>query len=309
MINDHFEIYGPANQTVEAWAADYLRHQVKNSPPWQEDLTTAIKTRCGNLRPGDGQVLRATFFGQKDEKVDVENLVLYNIGSFGDAGSNGILFEYGAGIPLAPSGAGHPFCYRYELAGRRKGFSDWQVGLPLARFDWTDLGELSGDKLLAPVWLALARAHERSEAETFPVHFAPGAAFAVRLRIRPPHQHTRVLGNMVKGIVDGVVSAFQSHTDMKVLPKVIPPLALTIEKARPAGKADPAELERHFRQCGRGVLGPVWQLVSPSGGGGVIWRPDDHLCVAGELIRADSHHDRHWAIKGDVISVSRRDQK
>lgn len=306
MITDDFEIYGPTDGTVEAWAAEYVRHQPKDGRLWQKKLTTAITNRCGDLRPEKGQVLHATFFGARDDNADVENLVLYNVGSFGQAGGNGIRFEHGVGIPPAPSGAWHPYCYRYRLAEQSQGFSDWRVGLPLARFDWTDLGELAGDKLLAPVWLALARAHERGKAETFPAHFTPGTVFAVRLRIRPPHEHQRVLGNMVKGIIDGVVSALHSHTDMTVLPRVIPSLTQTIAKASPALDAASADIERHIREHGRDVLGPVPLLVRPSASGGVIWDPDDHLCVAGELIRADPPSGRHWAIKGDVVRLSPR---
>ena len=115
MITNHFEIYGPDNGTVQAWSAEYVPHQPKD---WKKTLATEITTRCGGLRPEDGQVLHATFFGKKKVNADVENLVLYNIGRFSVAGRNGIRFEYGAAMPAAPDGAAYQFCYRYALEAR-----------------------------------------------------------------------------------------------------------------------------------------------------------------------------------------------
>jgi hypothetical protein len=102
-------------------------------------------------------VLHATFFGDKDAKADVENVVLYYIDSFRVAGRNGIRFELGAAVPSAPDGAEYPFCYRYALVPRSGAFADWQQGRTLASFDWTDLGAFAGEKKAAQVWLALAR--------------------------------------------------------------------------------------------------------------------------------------------------------
>ena len=303
MITNHFEIYGPDNGTVQAWAAEYVPHQPKD---WKKTLATEITTRCGGLRPEDGRVLHATFFGKKKINADVENLVLYNIGAFGKASDNGIRFEHGAGVPPAPSGTQYPFCYRYELVTEDHSFRDWQPGETLASFDWINLGEFKGEKLAAPAWLALARAYERGQVEVFRSDLTTGTEFAVRIHIRPPGKHTRVLSNMVKGIVDGTVSAFQAHTDLTVLPRVIPPLVKAIHAASPALEADHFEVERHLREQGRGVLGEVAQLISPNNGGGFAFAPDDPRCVVGELIRIDPPGDRHWAIKGNVVEVSRR---
>jgi hypothetical protein len=300
VITNHFEIYGPVNGTVQAWAAEYVPHQPKD---WKKTLATEITTRCGGLRPEDGQLLHATFFGKKKVNADVENLVLYNIGAFGRASDNGIRFEHGAGVPPAPSGTQYPFCYRYELVTGDHSFRDWQPGETLASFDWINLGEFKGEKLAAPAWLALARAYERGQAEVFRSDFTPGTEFAVRIHIRPPGKHTRVLSNMVKGIVDGTVSAFQAHTDLTVLPRVIPPLVKAIHAASPALEADPFEVERHLREQGRGVLGEVAQLIRPYRDGSFAFAPDDPWCVAGELIRVDPPGERYWAIKGDVVAL------
>lgn len=287
-------VHGPVvgNGVVEAWADDYIRYEAKHRPPWQEQLRTEIRMHCERLKPSAGQVLHAVFFGDKRANADVENVVLYCFGSFSTAGSNGIRFEHGAGVPLTAGGDAYPFCYRYALAPRSGTFADWQQGRTLASFDWTDLGAFTGEKIAAQVWLALSR----GQAEVAEQVRAPDRPFAVRVEVRPPRDHQKVLGNLVKGVFDGVISAFQAHTDTTVLPEVG-------ERISKVVGAVPKEIEQHLLDRHRAVLGDVSRLVSPYGKG-VQWNPADHWCVAGELLRAEPI-DSHWAIKGEIVELQR----
>jgi hypothetical protein len=101
---------------------------------------------------------------------------------------------------------------------------------------------------------------------------------------------------LVKSIFDGVISAFQAHTDTTVLPQVVSQLAKVLP-------AEPAEIEKHLLDQRRAALGVVQRLVKPFGEG-VQWMPADHWCVAGELLSAEPIGPR-WAITGEVIKLSR----
>jgi hypothetical protein len=285
------EVHGPVagSAVVEAWADDYIRFERR--PVWQEHLRTEIRTRCQQLQPSAGQVLHATFFGAKLPNADVENLALYNIDSFKVAGRNGIRFELAAGVPPAPDGGEYPFCYRYALAPRSGAFADWQQGRTLASFDWTDLGAFAGEKKLAQIWLALAR----GQVEVVEPACTPETPFALRVQVRPPHGRQPVLGGLVKGIFDGVICAFQAHTDTAVLREVVARLATVLA-------ADPVEIEELLLDQRRAVLGVVQQLVYPYRGD-VKWDPADHLCVAGELLPAEPVGPR-WAIRGELVELS-----
>jgi uncharacterized protein YggE len=290
------DIRGPVgNSVVEAWADDYIRFE--NLPAWQHDLRNEIRSRCRQLEPATDQVLHASFHGAKHPKADVENVLLYYIGSFREAGRNGIRFEHGSGALDAPDGTKnqYEYGYRYALAPRSETFAHWRVERTLASFDWIDLGDLRSEKLLAQVWLQICR----GQVEVFD-RLSPDAPFAVRVEVHPPSSHQPVWGGMVKGVFDGVVSAFQAHTDSSVLSTVAARLAAVLP-------ADSVEIEEHLLDQRRAVLGAVQRLVSPYGES-VKWDPSDHLCVAGELLASDSPplgDSGRWAIRGGLVEVGR----
>lgn len=295
MLESRAKIRGPVadSSRVEAWADEYIRFE--NRPAWQECLRNEIRTRCGQLVPSVGQVLHATFFGPKTSNADVENLALYNIDSFSVAGRYGIRFELGTAVPPAPDGAEYPFGYRYALAPRSETFTHWQQERILASFDWTDLGKFAGEKKLSQVWLALVRAYAGDKIDVAAPASAAETPFAVRVQVRPARGRQPVWGGLVKGIFDGVISAFHAHIDATILPHVVGQLANVLP-------AEPVEIEEHLLDQRRAVLGVVPRLVKPFGKG-VQWNPADHRCVAGELLAADPTGP-DWAIKGELIEVT-----
>ncbi len=281
---------------VQAWADDYIRFERR--PAWQEQLRTEIREGCNSLEPTSQQILHATFFGAKRANSDVENLVLYNIGpSFRLPGRNGIRFEYGAAVPAGPNDAEYAFGYRYELASSSEPFAHWQSGRTLAAFDWIDFHSGS-NSTLARVWLALARARADGtiDAAVPGVHTPTEAPFAVRIQVRPLQGHEPGWGDLMKPAFDGVISAFQAHTDKSVLPTVTERLARALD-------ADAAEIEQHLIEQRWAALGAVPRLVSPYREG-VKWDPADHRCVAGELLGAAPSGPR-WSMRGEIVEVTR----
>jgi len=292
ILQGRYEIHGPTvdSAVVQAWSDDYIRLERRSD--LQRVLRNEIRGRCSQLDPSPEQVLHAKFFGAKRLNADIENLLFFNIGSFRSAGRNGIRFESGQGVPPARSGGDYPFGYRYALAQRSGTFDHWQPSRTLASFDWIDLGDFAGEKKLSRVWLALSRGQVEVADRACP----PEAPFAVRIQIRPPLGREPVWGNLVKGLFDGVISAFQAHTDTTVLSDAASRIATMIP-------AEPAEIESHLLDQRRAVLGVSSRLVSPYRKG-VKWDPADHRCVAGELLAAEPVGSR-WAIRGEVLEQAR----
>lgn len=291
ILEGRYEIHGPTEDgsVVEAWSDDYIRLERRSD--LQKVLRNEIRSRCGQLDPSPEQVLHAKFFGAKRLNADVENLLFFNIGSFRTAGRNGIRFESRQGVPPAPSGGDYPVGYRYALARRSGTFDHWQPSRTLASFDWIDLGNFAGEKKLSKVWLALSRGQVDVSDSVCP----PEAPFALRIQIRPRLGQQPVLGSLVKGVFDGVISAFQAHTDTTVLSEAVSRIATMIP-------AEPAEIQSHLLDQRRAVLGVSPRLASPYREG-VKWDPADHRCVAGELLAAPPVGP-YWAIRGEVIELA-----
>jgi hypothetical protein len=142
------------------------------------------------------------------------------------------------------------------------------------------------------VWLALVR----GQVYLAELALAPHTPFAVKIEVRPPHGRQPRPDLLMKGIFDGVIAAFQVHTDTAVLSDVASRLATVLP-------AETTEIERHLLDQRRAVLGPVRQLVLPQRKGGT-WNPADHMCVAGELLPAEPVGPR-WAIRGELLELSR----
>lgn len=288
-----FEAKGPLSgaAVVEAWADEFVLFERR--PAWQEQLRDEIRSYCRQLEPSGSQILHATYFGPKPPKADVENLVLYYIDSFAHVGRNGIRFEHGAAVPLAPSGIEYAVGYRYTMASKSDSFAHWQQSRVLASFDWTDLGAFAGEKKLEQVWFALGRGESRIAKPAC----APDTPFAVKLQLRPPRGYQlRVNSNLVKAIFDGVICACQAHTDTASLPEITSRIAAHLN-------ADPTEVESLLLDRHGAVLGVVPRLVHHRSDG-VQWNPVDHWCVAGELVATQPVDDR-WAISGEIVELSR----
>jgi hypothetical protein len=283
----------PDRPVVEAWAEEYIRFERR--PVEQEQLRAEIRTRLGQLTAAPDQVLHTTFFGAKHPAADVENLALYYIddtgASFADAARYGLGFELATDCPPSPTGRDYAYGYRYELLRRDTPWRHWREERELASWDWVDLGAFAGSKKLEQVWLDLRRHH---------VHIAgaPRASstpFAVRVAIRPPQGVVPRLGYLVKGIIDGVVCAFQAHTDRSSAVEVATRVSNTIE-------ATSHEIETLLVRQDRAVLGVVPRLLHKRGAG-VIWAPSDDLCVAGELLAAEPTGPT-WSLRGRVTELA-----
>lgn len=277
------------DRAVRVWADDYIRFE--HRPPWQEELRNVIRAQLAELEPSMAQVIHATFCGDKPGNADVENLLLYNLAALKVAAVNGIRFELGAEVPHTPDGIERPVYYRYALEPLSGRFDHWRPARSLASFDWCNLGASVEQTTAAHVWLALTLA--RPAVITQPI--APATPFAVNVHIRPPRGQEPRPDLRMKGILDGVIAAFQAHTDIAVLNDAADRLATVLPAAS-------AEIARHLHDASRAVLGPVPQLVRPRGKAGV-WNPGDHWCVAGELI-SEKPVDSCWAFRGEVIEVA-----
>jgi hypothetical protein len=292
------EVRGPysGKPIVEAWTNEYIRFEHRTAQ--QEQLRSEIRARVRQLSAAPDQVLHATYFGPKHPAADVENLVLYYIDDSGTtfsigAAQFGLRFELAPRCPPAPSWRTYRYGYRYELAPRHEQFMHWVEGRELASWKWIELGRFDGPKKLEQVWLALIRGAVHVSA----VPRNADTLFAVRVAVQPPAGVTPNLGYLVKGVIDGVVCAFQAQTDRTNLADI----AIRLSSLVPA---PPDEIAALLTSSTTAVLGVVPRLVHLRSTG-VIWAPGDDRCVAGELLATQAVGST-WRIAGRVLELSPR---
>jgi hypothetical protein len=152
---------------------------------------------------------------------------------------------------------------------------------------------LHGEKKLEAVWWAL-RSAAVSVAHT---QRAAATPFAVEVKLHPPRDTRPTTAGLVKGLMDGVVCAFQAHQDTGTSPALAEHLSPVI-----SSPAD--EIEAALVSGERAVLGSVPRLVYERRAG-VQWAPADHMLVAGRLIVMPPSGET-WRLAGGISEVQAR---
>jgi hypothetical protein len=254
----------------------------------QTALRDEIRSAVGALAATPEQVLHAVFCGDIPPRADVENLLLYNIGAahLKHASQYGLRFEHDP----RPRHGGARFSFRYELEDRRAEFAHWRPSRRLASWDWTDVGPLASERKVEQIWRALHRTHTDVNATAR----APDAPFCVRVKIRPPIRRSAAPATVIKSFLDGIICAFQAHTDTTTATDIAQRLT-----ARMSTPTD--EIRKRLLDPRHAVLGDVPKLVHARGSG-VIWAPADAYCRAAELLFEPRTTDT-WSISGMIDEI------
>ncbi len=134
------EFDGPeeGKREVRLWANRYIPFEHLNDP--QIAARTELRRRIALLSARPGEMLHASYAGPKPADMDVENLLLYNIGGecFRPAARYGVRFELAASHRDAPSGRALGCSYRYRMIEHGEDLADTRalasIGHSAARF-------------------------------------------------------------------------------------------------------------------------------------------------------------------------------
>ena len=242
------------------------RH-VPFEPRTAQQRATRDLLRAGlrGLKARGGQLLHARLAGTLPQGTDIENALLYNIdqggGCMAAATTAGLRFE------VDPEPLAHGVRYRYGLAPADGAFESWRLGRELARIGHCPIDVRT--LRCTPAWWAL----RRGAAEVATERLRPDERFCVVLDVAGPSDALRP--ETLKVLVDAVVCSLQAHRDTSTLDEIARRLGVALD-------AEPAAVADALQDTARAVLGPRPRLLHPWGTV-VQWRPDDHLCVAGDV--------------------------
>jgi hypothetical protein len=280
----HVEPVSPGHPHVEAWSRRRLPF---GSNGEMRALRNALRAALRELRAADGEILHATYISPIDELCDTENVLIYNLESTACFGANA---RDGGGSAKARSKLSQPHrpasvAPRITTGTRPDRRARRSVGA-LAHFT----AELPSPETLelSRLWYALKNGEWRLDGEA-----ESPRLFGLRLRWATPGR-MRNATELIKPVIDAVVTSLQAHDHPVTLPEVSARVAAMLGQ-RPD---EVSNLLTDQRQTLLGASRLLWPWRAS-----VQWNPCDDRCVAAELLIA---RDARPSLAGEVFAVSPR---
>jgi hypothetical protein len=260
--NFHVEATG---DTVQLWSIRRLPFEPKG---WLKEMKLGLRAGLQQLQPSSPDDILSCRFTSKDSGVfDLENVLLYNVGSGGFArtAKNELrLSRTVAAPPDCPVALSSvPLCFhQYQVRPVSTGLPAW-TRQPLASWRFT-LPRTRGDRKPHQVWWAM----KGGECQSGSRRLGAGRRFGLVVTYQTPKPVN--LAGKIKVLLDGVVSGLHSMPG-SVEPQVLAWLAVHLS-------TNEAAIAAALRDESNAVLGncSLVRLFSD----GVQWHPRDDLCDA-----------------------------
>jgi hypothetical protein len=286
-----------AGSRVDAWSATRLPFEpVGTMLQFRAGLRVAVE----QLSADSGRALQAIYTSPLGGRFDVENVLLYNVGTaaFERSVESGLIAERRMGpVPDPPSplvSAAHH--YGYAIAESDQPWQAWSIIRRLASFESVELTSLADAARPASVWLAIRRGTTSVLSAT-----DADSAIGLELTVKLPASSRTNLATMTKPLLDGTIAAFHVHEDPGSLDVVS-------ERLHPRLDARATEIRSLLGRNEAAILGSrrlLWPWRE-----GVQWNPADDRCAAFRIRRvsrtATSPADRAVRISGSIFELARR---
>lgn len=295
--SDRYRIVGPqeGHRSVEFWSVKRLPFEPDG---WIKTARGELREAIGELSLQAGEILHAVYRSEERSFADVENILLYNVGTGHFAGltSNGLRFERSFIAPpphssLPKNSALHYHWYGPCLPGGT--YAHWARGDTLASWSVPSV-TLRPTPSAGDVWLGMKEAPSVTTSETS----QPPDYFGLSVKVILPAGARVNLAVLVKTLFDGIIAGLHAHDGSK-LDEVACRLATNLN-------AEPAHIRRALMDSRNTILGRR-KLLHPFRQS-VQWNPADDLLVAGELeVTRDSTAEMSSGFSGELYRVQSTD--
>lgn len=221
------------------------------------DARTQLRTAIRNLRIPQGQVLSAAYTSLDCSFFDVENVLIYNVGTgtFRDCATNGIVFFRRRAVPPSSHSGNtlpHFHDYTYTDAPTRP------IGPLSYCFEFKPPPLTTTTKLQDVWWRAADASCGHSQSLTSP--------FSIHVEITTNRVVTNVAA-IVKPFLDGIICGMQGDSN---------PNPDAVQRLAAKCNWDPQEITRKLRNSAVSALGN--RRLVDCYRDYVKWDPVDHLC-------------------------------
>ncbi|NLC45189.1 MAG: hypothetical protein GX783_13025 [Clostridiales bacterium] len=277
------------NKSVELWSKIRLPFEPKG---WLLEMRNSLRSRLRTMHNSENTMLQAQYVSNEEGYFDVENVLIYNVGSgsFTDLCRRGLCFERVFSLPIQPKNIEEifPHYQRYSLIDPSQGSLYWAKEQILAYWTEVSCPDLKGDIKPHSFWYAI----KSGTVEVIDKLKLP-SYFGLKLKINAPRGTRINLASVIKPLLDGIISGFHSH-DGSYNPIVVGRLTRSLGE-------EESHIERMLMEQSKAVLG-IRNLVHPFGTG-IQWNPGDDFCVAAKVVIDDCIVGTSWSLEGELFTV------
>ena len=274
---------------VEVWTERRLPFEPSG---WLKELRTDIYNAVNNLSALHNEILHGVYSSAISEKVDVENVLFYNVGSdcFSKSTRRGLMFERSFSEQAKPSSESrsYPRYHLYEMVPLTNDFMYSSKDTNIVRWDSINCASLTN---ASSVWHDMAKGTKHLMQN--PGHDMQ--RFGLSITIKGP-SFTKSAQSFVKPIFDGVVASFHRHDGSNA--------AMISERLSTMLDDSTSNIESLLNDGIFNVLG-TRRLVWPWRDG-VQWNPSDEYCLAGRLLLNKEESIHGYMIEGELFEIKEK---
>jgi hypothetical protein len=291
----NYLIKGPWDNgnSVELWTTVRLPFEPKE---WLLEMRNSLKLAIRDLQSGDNTILNAIYSSNQREFVDIENVLIYNVGTaaFRHLCNKGLRFERRIASPpeisikFNESSIHHHY---YGVTNREAPSLYWKKEVTLACWKDITFPPIKGENNPHFFWYAMKKGSiEVTNEHPFP------SEYGIRVIIKSPIDTEINLASVIKPLLDGIISSFHMHdgTDILEITKRLSKLVMNEESAASEemlASSQTAVLGR------RNLLHRFRQ--------GLQWNPADDSCMMAEILLDDSLEKGKWSLSGEIYTIKK----
>ncbi len=288
-----YSIRGPQGDRdcVELWSTERLPFEPGGRA---KEMRNALRRTLREMPGHPDGVLHAVYASQEQGFVDVENILIYNVGSgaFSHLCHRGLCFEWCFRAPPEPPctfSVPPKHYHQYRVVAPENIRHKWAATRTLASWQDVVCPAVHSDLKVAEVWQAMKQGCIRPAQDTkTPTHYG------VEIVIQSPRTAAVNLAGVVKPLMDGVLSAFHLHDGSNMA-------EVTIRVATALGTSEQA-VAKMLGDEADAVLGET--CLVRIRGSGVQWCPADDDCVLGEIHLMTVTAGGPWSLSGRIFKVA-----
>ena len=281
------------HNNIEIWSDKRLPYNPKCEKliSFRNDIRSTLK----QLQFTPGSNLCATYISTNKEKVDVENILFYNIGSkaFKRFNCKKIYFERSFDKPPECPNVGEMAHYTSYIFTDKRELENWKSEQhAIVHWNNLDFMKINGSTNPASIWYQFQSCIKAEKVKRDSNLNLIDKKFGLKLSLHAPKNTNLNLTSVVKPLFDGIIASFSGHNDNS---------DTALKRLASRLNADQKEITHFLKNEKMAVLG-VRKLIVPRSSG-IQWLPNDDLLVFGVLSLEDNNLPDKWELSGKLITV------